>query len=195
MSDPKVCLTDRCSRPHRARGLCAPCYMRAQRREELPPLIGRWPKRSPEERFWEKVEKSEDCWLWRGAINRDGYGHFHLNGRGVYAHRLAYELLIGPIPVGLELDHAVACPKSCVNPGHLRPATRKQNQENLPSVNPSSASGVRGVYRRGDRWVAMVRHHGANYYAGIHSTVEEARLAVVAKRNELFTHNREDRVG
>ena len=78
-------------------------------------------------RFWAKVDKSGDCWLWTAAVDPRGYGAFGgPNHRRVFAHRVAYELLKGPIPQGLELDHLCRQP-SCVNPDHLEPVTHAEN--------------------------------------------------------------------
>ncbi len=89
--------------------------------------------RRPEaERFWEKVDKTEGCWLWTAARYWDGYGAFMTgykkdkNKRMVRAHRYAYELLVGPIPEGMELDH-LCRNRACVNPTHLEPVTHKVN--------------------------------------------------------------------
>lgn len=84
--------------------------------------------RSVEERFWEKVDRQDDsdCWPWLGGTRRGGYGEFWVEGRIVTAHRFAYELLIGPIPAGLALDHRCEQP-SCVNPFHCEPATNVEN--------------------------------------------------------------------
>ena len=71
--------------------------------------------------FWTYVNKTDGCWLWTG-ITRFGYGRFD----GRVAHRLAYELITGAIPVGLELDHLCRTP-ACVNPAHLEPVTREEN--------------------------------------------------------------------
>lgn len=85
---------------------------------------------SPEARFWENVDKSGDCWLWRGYLKPNGYGTFYPGGgRGapkVYAHRYAYELVVGPIPEGAEIDHTcnVRC---CVNPAHMEPVSHRTN--------------------------------------------------------------------
>jgi hypothetical protein len=90
-----------------------------------------------EERFWAKVDRNGPvpeyaphlgpCWMWAGAPNRDGgYGtHRTKTGRPV-AHRYAYELLVGPIPDGLDLDHLCRV-RMCVNPEHLEPVTRLVN--------------------------------------------------------------------
>lgn len=83
-------------------------------------------KRSVEERFWEKVDKSGDCWNWVGSDNGRGYGIFYHDGRYSRAHRFAYELMVGPIPEGLTLDHL--CRNTyCVRPRHLQPVIHQVN--------------------------------------------------------------------
>lgn len=80
-------------------------------------------------RFWRKVEQTDTCWLWRGAVGsggRVGYGVFHAYGRKVMAHRFAYELCAGPIPDGLVIDHRCGV-TLCVNPAHLEPVTVNVN--------------------------------------------------------------------
>jgi len=81
-----------------------------------------------EQRFWAKVDKNGPggCWLWTAARYPGGYGQFRANGKGGAAHRFAYELLVGPIPEGLEVDH-VCHVRHCVNPGHLQAVTRSVN--------------------------------------------------------------------
>ena len=81
---------------------------------------------SDEERFWSKVLKTADCWLWQACKTR-GYGRFQLGrGRLAVAHRLAYELVIGPIPDGMTLHHR--CENhACVKPWHLQVVTRASN--------------------------------------------------------------------
>lgn len=83
-----------------------------------------------EQRFWPKVHKTESCWLWKASMGRNTYGTFYANGRIVPAYRFAYELLVGPIPDGLELDHVKArgcTSRACVNPAHLEPVTHREN--------------------------------------------------------------------
>lgn len=79
-----------------------------------------------EERFWEKVDCSGDCWEWTASKDGRGYGQFHISGANYRAHRVAYELSVGEIPEGLDLDH-LCMNKACVNPSHLEPVTRKEN--------------------------------------------------------------------
>jgi hypothetical protein len=160
--------------------------------------------RPTEERFWEKVDQEgpislEDgtrCWLWTGAENGVGYGRLWDGVHLIYPHRFAYELLVESIPEGLELDHRHTCLKCCVNPGHLRPATRKKNGENHAGPQANSTTGVRGVWwdKRTGKWAAEVWHYSEKYWVGRFVLLEDAEAAVVAKRNKLFTHNDVDRV-
>src|SRR5690348_3625220 len=80
---------------------------------------------SPEERFWKYVEKTDSCWIWTGSLNTSGYGILRI-GKTTSVHRFAYELLVGPIGEGLQLDH-VCCVRHCVNPAHLEPVTAAEN--------------------------------------------------------------------
>lgn len=80
-------------------------------------------------RFWSKITITDGCWLWNAGTNqRYGTVWFRRNGqrRGFVAHVVAYELLRGPVPAGLELDHT--CRNTlCVNPDHLEPVTHLEN--------------------------------------------------------------------
>lgn len=78
------------------------------------------------QRFWDKVKKTETCWLWVGAVTGRGYGAFSVGGKLRGAHRVAYEDLVGPVPSSLVLDH-VCRVRQCVNPDHLRPVTQAEN--------------------------------------------------------------------
>ncbi len=78
------------------------------------------------ERFWAKVDKSDDCWLWTAGKSANGYGKFKAGPKQVSAHRYAYEQCIGPIPSGLQIDHLCRV-RHCVNPVHLEPVTCREN--------------------------------------------------------------------
>jgi len=77
-------------------------------------------------RFESKVSKSVMCWQWTGCTVRLGYGRFSIAGVPMAAHRAAYQLFVGPIPKGLDIDHLCRNP-GCVNPSHLEPVTRREN--------------------------------------------------------------------
>jgi hypothetical protein len=67
-----------------------------------------------------------DCWEWTGRLFWDGYGVVWYRRKQKRAHRMMYELLVGPIPDGLQIDHLCRNPK-CVNPDHLEPVTQREN--------------------------------------------------------------------
>jgi hypothetical protein len=74
------------------------------------------------------VVSPDGCWIWGGARagRSSEYGVIHLQGKNVRAHRVAYEMLRGPIPEGLQLDHLCRI-TLCVNPAHLEPVTCRTN--------------------------------------------------------------------
>lgn len=147
---------------------------------------------SNEDQYQSKAVKRPGCWGWTGATI-GGYGVICDHGQTIYAHRISYQINIGAIPEGAEIDHACHN-KICSNPDHLRPATRKQNAENRRGASRNSRTGVRGVRRiPSGRYVATVGHDGRTYYLGVHNTAQEAGAVASAKRNELFTHNATDR--
>lgn len=84
-----------------------------------------------EERFWGSVARgsNDECWPWNGSLNTNGYGVINAGGtrgRTLMAHRVAYELIHGPIPAEMTLDH-LCRNRRCVNPLHLEPVTSAVN--------------------------------------------------------------------
>jgi len=146
--------------------------------------------RDPRERFWEKVDKSGECWEWTAFKDRDGYGKFPRGFPGQqYAHRIAYSILVGPIDTGSQIDHKCHN-RGCVNPDHLRPATNGENQQNLRGARVISKSGVLGVHWRPDakKWQVTVKHEDRSRHVGYFANLEDAKAASEAARKELFSH-------
>ena len=77
-------------------------------------------------RFWAKVRKGPDCWMWTGCTTADGYGIFAIGGRNVRAHRFSYTIANGQADSSLVSDHL--CPnRSCVRASHLRLCGNSEN--------------------------------------------------------------------
>lgn len=107
--------------PERANGMCRVCAARVGSQAAAAQAV------PAGERFMSFVEAQEDgCWAWRGDLQRNGYGSFTSRGTSYRAHRFAYEMFVGAIPDGLQLDHLCRV-RHCVNPEHLEPVTAREN--------------------------------------------------------------------
>lgn len=93
--------------------------------------------------FWSKVNKTGGCWLWTGPMTEKGYGRFYHNYQASRAHRVAYELCVGPVPAGVEICHRCDNP-ACVNPDHLFVGSHKDNMADMSRKD-------RGARLRGQR--------------------------------------------
>ena len=130
-----ACLIPNCERSVKARGFCGAHAERIRRNGDPRAHI---PIRSPEslERLWGHVDRSGPvspfvggrCWVWTARVHGAGYAYLSVGGKKVRVHRLTYELLVGPIPDGLELDHLCRV-RHCVNPAHLEPVTHAVNMD------------------------------------------------------------------
>jgi hypothetical protein len=133
------------------RGRCDSCYQRnlyalKKSGQFVPPTT-----RPPLERLFARgVAGLGGCIIWTGSVNpQTGYGSFSMPGRGnVSAHRAAYELVIGPIPSGLVIDHVchnkdpqcsggqICIHHRCINPHHLEAVTSRENHIRSPHTKP-----------------------------------------------------------
>lgn len=173
----------------KGRGLCYAHYRKLRLYGDPEKSRITSPGTSIQDRFNYYVEKSEGCWNWTGSLS-GGYGAIWDGKRSHPAHRISWELVNGPIPEGIEVDHQCHN-KACVRPSHLRPATSKQNKENLRGPNSRNRSGFRGVAwneKRG-KWQAAVQHNKKKYYLGLFDDPAEAGAAAALKRADLFTHS------
>ncbi len=96
------------------------------------------------DRFWAKVDKSGECWVWKGFIENHGYGRTSYQGnRHWLVHRLAWTLVNGPIPYGLDVCHKCDN-KICVNPAHLFLGTHQDNIRDRDNKGRGKVPGFAG---------------------------------------------------
>lgn len=119
----RTCEVADCGSSHYGRGMCVRHWRVWRRWGDTAPRVIRG---DDEARLWSKVERGDDCWLYRGNLNTNGYGRARRNGATIAAHRYVYELMVGPIPAGLTLDHLCRT-RACCNPAHLEAVTLKEN--------------------------------------------------------------------
>lgn len=112
------------------------------------------PPRLDTHRFWSLVLKTSDCWLWAGARQPDGYGHYG----GQMAHRISYQIHYGKIPDGMQVAHRCDV-RYCVRPDHLFLATPAQNTADM-IIKGRGRNGFRGYNRR-----AVVRRGSGHHRA------------------------------
>jgi hypothetical protein len=135
----RTCTLPGCPKKEFARGWCHMHWNRWRRNGD--PTVRHQIQGDDRARILSLVDRSPSgCWIWRGQLNPNGYGRLLFRGRKDYAHRAAFEIFVGPIGAGLDIDHEChnvdpscaggdACPhRACVNPGHLIQATKQHNR-------------------------------------------------------------------
>lgn len=191
----RICSIDGCDRSVHGRGLCLKHYRRWRRHGDAATVLISRHEGDPQERFWAKVHKTPDCWIWTAAVSSSGYGNYFVGGKYVAAHRFAYESSGGDVSDGMEVDHRCHN-KLCVRPAHLRAVTSSQNNENYQIGPLQTRSGVRGIdwYAPRGMWRARVKKNGKYVYTELFRSLEQAQAAVLEHRNRIHTHNDADRV-
>lgn len=187
-----ICEFEACTGAKLAKGLCKPHYYQQWRGKTLKRTRDQV---TPQERFWEKVQKTGECWFWRGVKDGDGYASFRLYGKMQGGHRLAWIWSNGPIPEEHVVDH-MCWNRSCVNPAHLRVITQSKNTQNLLGSRADSSTGIRGVQWRGDykKYRAYARLNGGRVHIGHFDTAKEAERAAVVWRRENMPYSIKDQL-
>ncbi len=131
-----------------------------------------------QERFDAKYipEPNSGCWLWDGAMDADGYGRISAHGKSsALAHRVSYELHLGPVPEGMCICHKCDVP-GCVNPQHLFAGTSSDNAmdrnakdrqfdtrgsgNGRANLSESDIPGIRSRIAAGESPAKIARDHG-----------------------------------
>ncbi len=114
--------------------------------------------KSDRARFWAKVDVRgpADCWPWVAGKFTDGYGAFQLNGKARRSHRLAWSIVNGPIPAGLQVLHSCDNP-ICMNPDHLRAGTHDDNMRDKIIRNRNCPGALNGNSKLSESDVVKIR--------------------------------------
>lgn len=114
----------------------------------------------PGDRFWSKVAAGPNgCIVWTAYVDRKGYGKFGHRGVAMYAHRFAYEQMVGPIPTGLQIDH-LCRNRACVNHLHLEAVTQQENLRR--GLGASALNAKKERCPSGHDYVQRARSRGCN---------------------------------
>lgn len=189
------CTISDCTNPVLAKALCGTHYRRLRRGQDLnAPLRPKAAYRDPEV-LASYTTQQGSCLIWQGEVRENGYGYLYVGTpTKTTVHRWAYQEEHGPIPAGMDVDHTCGN-RACYNTRHLRLTTRKQNLENITTLNRNNESGYRGVQwsTQKRKWQVRVKHNYQEHYGGAFDDVHEAGEAARQLRNNLYTHNLRDR--
>ena len=123
-------------------------------------------------RFWDKVDKSGECWEWTGARSSYGHGNIKVDGRALGAHRVALELDGVDIPSGMVVRHSCDNP-GCVNPDHLELGSQGDNIQDMHDrgrhkinngsrFNIKTAEKIRRSAADGTNQADLAEHYGVS---------------------------------
>ncbi len=137
-------------------------------------------------RLWSgAVADGAGCWVWQRSTDTKGYGRLWVDGRNQHAHRRAYELVKGPIPDGLTIDHLCRV-HACINPDHLEAVTNRENI--LRGTGPTAANARKTHCLRGhpfDEANTRVHHGHRRICRTCHRLRRAARRRVKMRRSSM----------
>lgn len=167
------CVIDGCSASkHHAKGMCYPHYQatwRAKQPKTDPEGVARRRRQRSWDRFWSLVDVGGPCWIWTGTLDYKGYGRAMYRNQPIrFTHRIVWEMLVGPVPEGLELDHLCRV-RACCNPDHLEPVTHAENMRrgitatktHCPKGHPYAGENLKVNSRAGRQCRTCSAYHSA----------------------------------
>jgi hypothetical protein len=134
---------------------------------------------TPDERFWSKVRKVGECWLWTAGCFDDGYGAFGYKGKLWRAHRWCYWRTKGEIPIGMVVMHSCDTPR-CVRPEHLSVGTYSDNAAD-------AASKGRNIWQRHPEKVHRRKQNGED------NASAKLNWSNVARIRQMYAEGRKQR--
>ena len=135
-------------------------------------------------------EDPSGCWLLTRNLNSGGYGRIRIGGRGgrfFMAHRISYEVFVGPIPEGLTIDHLCRV-RNCINPSHLEPVSLGENV--LRGTAPAAINARLTHCKKAGH--PLVEGNLTHDTPG-HRRCKKCRAEYEAERNQMLRRRRQER--
>lgn len=132
-----------------------------QGRENRRLAVERWASETLAERFWKLVDKSAECWLWKGSRYEAGYGRLTFRYENMQAHRVSYELAFGVAPGEMLVCHRCDNPP-CVRPDHLFLGTAKDNTQDAIAKGRMAIGSANPRAKLIETQVAAIRRQGGS---------------------------------
>lgn len=168
-------------RVYGGRLLCVPCHTKRNASRYTKTKTER---PTPEDRFHGKyVVAPNGCWIWISSVNAKNYGQLYVRGRLVFAHRFSYELHVGPISDGLEIDHLCRV-TLCVNWRHLEQVTARENT--LRGFSPSAIAARKAACVNGHEYTAA-----STYFYGPYGACRRCRTCDSARHRAAYKPRRQ----